>query len=150
MRNASPAQADMFAKPVFESRSPVTDLDLDRFRLRIKGAMSQALKGRDRIAVAARMGRMLGGSAMSKAMLDAYTSPAKQQDISLVRFKALARAAEAPGLWDVAVSDDGLLVLQGDEARLAEIARLQQEQRKLAAKLKALQSLPVNIRRGSD
>lgn len=152
MRNASPHQSDLFDRPVFETRSPVPDglLDLDRFRLKIKGAMSKALKPHDRTEIARRVGSMLGSGAMSKAMLDAYTSPAKDQDISLVRFKALVRAADAPALWDAAVSDDGLIVLQGDEARLAEIARLQQVQRQISAKLRTLQALPVAIKRGVD
>lgn len=47
------------------------------------------------------------------------------------------------------MSEDGLLLLQGDEARLAEIARLQQEQREIAARLKAMRAVPVRIKRGS-
>ena len=57
-------------------------------------------------------------------------------------------AINAPELWDIAVSDDGLLVLRGDEARLAEIARLQQEQRAIGQRLKTLKSVPVHISRG--
>jgi len=150
MREASPHQSDLFDEPVFESRSPVplADLDLDRFRRRIKTAMSKALKPHDRGDVASVMGRMLGSGSMSKAMLDAYTSPAKDHDISLVRFKCLVRATCAPELWDMAVSDDGLLVLAGDEPRLAEIARLQQEQRAIGAQLRKLRASPVDIKRG--
>lgn len=142
-------QGDLFARAVFESREAAPVLDVDRFRLRIKGAMSAAITDRnlDRHAIASDMARALNAPGLSKAMLDAYTSPAKDQDITLVRFKAFARAIDAPELWDVAVSDDGLLVLRGDEARLAEIARLQQEQRAIGAKLKQLRSVPVNISR---
>lgn len=145
-------QGDLFSRPVFESREPAPVLDIDRFRLRIKGAMSAAITGRnlDRHAVACAMARTLNAPALSKAMLDAYTSPAKDQDITLVRFKALARAIDAPELWDIAVSDDGLLVLRGDEARLAEIARLQQEQRAIGERLRKLRSIPVHISRGES
>jgi hypothetical protein len=80
-------------------------------------------------------------------MLDNYTSESKQHDISLVRFKALVRHINAPQLWDLAVCDEGLLVLQGDEARLAEIARLQQEARSITAKLRKLRETPVHIQR---
>ncbi|MDF1778770.1 MAG: hypothetical protein P1V13_22330 [Rhizobiaceae bacterium] len=144
-------QGDLFAKPVFESRTAVPILDADRFRLRIKSAMSEAISKRqlDRHAVASGMARSLNAPGLSKTMLDAYTSPAKDHDISLVRFKALVRTIDAPELWDVAVSDDGLLVLRGDEARLAEIARLQQEQRALGDRLRKLRSTPVNIKRGA-
>lgn len=150
MSSPSPDQIDFFEKSVFETRTPVpiTQIDLNRFRLRIKTAMSDALKGKDRGQIASQMGRMLGADSMSKGMLDAYCSPAKDTDISLVRFKALARSAEAPHLWDIAVCDDGLLVLQGDEARLAEIARLQQVQREAAARLRKLRAAPIDIKRG--
>jgi len=142
-------QGDLFAKAVFESREPAAVFDADRFRLRIKSAMSAAITGRnlDRHAIASEMARTLNAPGLSKAMVDAYTSPAKDQDITLVRFKALVRAIDAPELWDIAVSDDGLLVLRGDEARLAEIARLQQEQRAIGDRLRKLRSVPVNITR---
>lgn len=151
LRNPSHSgQGDLFTRAVFETREAVPVLDVDRFRLRIKGAMSAAIGDRnlDRHAIASDMARALNAPALSKAMLDAYTSPAKDQDITLIRFKALVRAINAPELWDIAVSDDGLLVLRGDEARLAEIARLQQEQRAIGQRLKTLKSVPVHISRG--
>lgn len=152
MRNLThPDQSDLFATPVFESRSPLPAIDVDRFRLRMKSAMAEAIRasGRDRIAIAASMARYLGVGTFSKAQLDNYTSPAKTgHDITLLRFKALVRATGQFELWDTAVCDDGLTILQGDEARLAEIARLQQEQKALAQQLKVLRAVPVNIKRG--
>lgn len=149
MRDSHPAQADMFNKPLFESREAAKALDMDLFRLRIKTEMASAIKGcgveRGRLAMD--MSRIMNAS-VSKSMLDAYTSPAKTHDISLVRFKALVRATGAASLWDAAIRDEGLLILQGDEPRLAEIARLQQEQKKLAAKLRTLRAIPVDIKRG--
>ncbi|MDX3978928.1 hypothetical protein [Shinella sp.] len=103
----------------------------------------------DRPAIAARMAGYLAVAGVSKATLDAYTAEsATAHDISLVRFKAFVRATGATWLWDTIVSDDGLLLLEGDEARLAEIARIQQERRALTAELKVLQATPVTIRRG--
>ena len=107
--------------------------------------MSAALKGHDRTQIAREMAEMLGSNTLSAGMLNNYVSPSKTADITLPRFKAFVRAVNAPKLWDVAVSDDGLLVLKGDEARLAEIARLQQVQRDTAGKLRLLRSLPVNV-----
>lgn len=120
---------------------------MERFRSRLKRGMSATIRetGMDRDAITQEMARM--GAPISRSMLDAYTSEAKtDHDISVVRFKALIRALDAPALWDLAVSDEGLIILQGDEARLAEIARLQQEQRLLAARLKKLRSVPVNVK----
>ncbi len=148
-RLPSPFQGDFFRKPIFESLTPTPVLDAGRFRSRLKRAMSAALRDHEtnRETVCAEMSRQLG-QAVSKGMLDAYTAEAKPHDISLVRFKAFVRAVHAPWLWDVAVSEEGLVILRGDEPRLAEIARLQQEQKAIAAQLKALRSAPVDIKRG--
>lgn len=147
MRNAH--QEDLFDKPIFEIREPAERLDLDRFRLRLKGEMSRALTecGESREAIAERLAGMPGFGATNRGMLDAWCSPAKAHDITLVRFKALARAVRAPWLWDLVVSDEGLLVLAGDEARLAEIAALQQRRRELSRRLAALTSRPVALKR---
>lgn len=143
-----PDQIDFFKTPVFEPRCRAERFDAGLFRLRIKQAMAKALTAAPdgREAVAADMARMLGQS-LSKGMLDAYTSPSKDHDISLVRFKALARATNDASLWDAAVRDDGLFLLKGDEPRLAEIARLQQAQREISIQIRQLTALPVTIRR---
>lgn len=150
MKN-SPHQLDMFVKPIFPVRSAATRLDLDRFRALLKRDMSRAIREcpYDRPTIAARMAQHLGLASISKAMLDAYTSESKVgHDISLVRFKAFVAATGATWLWDVVVADHGATLLLGDEARLAEVARLQQEQDRIKAELKTLRSMPVEIKRG--
>lgn len=85
---------------------------------------------------------------ISKATLDAYTAESNaNHDISLARFKAFVRATGAVWLWDMIVSEDGLTLLEGDEARLAEIAAIQQERKLLEKQLKTLSSVPVNLKR---
>ncbi|MCZ7886015.1 MULTISPECIES: formate/nitrite transporter family protein [Agrobacterium] len=146
-----PSQLDFFVETVFPVRSAVDRIDIDRFRSRLKREMSRAIRecNYDRATIAALMARYLGLSSISRASLDAYTAESKvNHDISLIRFKAFVRATGANWLWDTIVSEDGMTVLEGDEARLAEIARLQQEQRALAAELKVLQAKPVTIKRG--
>ncbi|WP_107339219.1 hypothetical protein [Agrobacterium pusense] len=146
-----PSQLDFFVETVFPVRSAVDRIDIDRFRARLKREMSRAIRecNYDRATIAALMARYLGLSSISRASLDAYTAESKvNHDISLIRFKAFVRATGANWLWDTIVSEDGMTVLEGDEARLAEIARLQQEQRALAAELKVLQAKPVTIKRG--
>lgn len=144
----SPLQYDLFEKPAFPVREAVGSLDLDRFRSRIKRAMAEAIRqcpdGRD--VIAARMARYLGLPSISRATLDAYTAESKPHDPTLPRFKAFVKATGAFWVWDEVIKDDGLTILSGDEARLAEIALLQQEQRELAARLKALRALPVNVK----
>ncbi|CAK7257512.1 MULTISPECIES: hypothetical protein [unclassified Shinella] len=151
MTKPDPAQADFFAEPVFPSRTPVERIDIARFRSRLRREMARAIRECpcDRPTIAARMATYLGLPSISKASLDAYTAESKEgHDISLVRFKAFVRATGAVWLWDVIVSEDGLLLLQGDEARLAEIERLRQEQRAIGAEIRKLTATPVRIRRG--
>ena len=145
-----PSQLDFFAKPLFPSRTPATRLDIERYRAKMKRAMARAIRECPftRPTIAARMAQYLGLPSISKAMLDAYTAESKTgHDITLPRFAALVHATGAVWLWDEAVSDQGATILIGDEARLAEIARLQQEQESIRAELKALKSSPVHIRR---
>ncbi|KQR75773.1 hypothetical protein [Rhizobium sp. Leaf341] len=145
-----PHQFDFFSEAVFPVRQAAERIDLDRFRSLLKREMARAIREcpHDRPTIAARMAHYLGLSSVSKGALDAYTAESKTaHDISLVRFKAFVRATGAVWLWDVVLSEDGLILLEGDEARLAEIARLQQEQRELAAELKSLQARPVTIKR---
>lgn len=145
-----PAQLDLWLQPLYPSRQPLQSIDVSRFRAKLKRAMAQAIREcpHDRATVAARMAQYLGLPSISKGMIDAYTAESREShDISLVRFKAFVFATGAVWLWDVIVSEDGLLLLEGDEARLAEIARLQQEQREIGSRVKALLSVPVTIKR---
>ncbi|MEP2760969.1 MAG: hypothetical protein ABJP66_18075 [Hyphomicrobiales bacterium] len=145
-----PDQFDLFQEALFPVRSASSAIDPDRFRSKIKRAMAQAIREcpHDRPVIAARMAQYLGLPNLSRSTLDAYTAESKvSHDISLVRFKAFVRATGATWLWDMIVSEEGLLILEGDEARLAEIARLQQEQRDLAKQLKTLRAVPVIIKR---
>lgn len=150
MSKRHPSQFDLFLEPVFPTRAAAVQIDMSRFRAKLKRAMAQAIREcqHDRPTIAARMAQYLGLPNLSKTTLDAYTAESKEgHDISLLRFKAFVKATGATWLWDMIVSEDGLIMLEGDEARLAEIARLQQEQRELATELRALRAVPVNIKR---
>ncbi|MDL2401286.1 hypothetical protein [Rhizobium mayense] len=146
-----PAQLDFFVEQLFPVRLAADKIDIDRFRAKLKREMARAIREcpYDRPTIATRMAYYLGLPAVSKAALDAYTAESKTtHDISITRFKAFVRATGAVWLWDVVVSDDGLLLLEGDEARLAEIAYRQQKIRKEQAELKALLATPVSLKRG--
>ncbi|WP_319414384.1 hypothetical protein [uncultured Cohaesibacter sp.] len=149
MKNGSPDQLDLFKKPVFETRVKDGNVDLERFRSKIKRAMSQAIRdsGLDRRTIALRMAQHLGLERLSKTTIDAYTAESKDgHDISLVRFSAFVRATNAPWLWDLILSQDGLTILEGEEPRLAEIARLEQERKSINSELRKLRARPVQVK----
>jgi len=147
-KSASPDQGDLFWQPVYPSRIAATDVDVTGFRSKLKRAMSRALKECpfERGEVAMRMATALGQDTFSLATLNAYTAESNDtHDISVLRLKAFVRATGATWLWDLIVADDGLTMLVGDEARLAEIARVMQEKTALEDKLRQLKSTPVRV-----
>lgn len=120
--------------------------------LRIKTAMGRALKEcPDSAAIVAARISELSGREITADALYSYTAPSKpEHDIGIVRFVAFVRATGAAWLWDELLADDGLLVLQGREAKLAELGHLEQEEQRLAKARKALrrelQLDPVEVR----
>lgn len=143
-----PAQSDLFSEPVYPSRVATSEIDVTGFRSKLKRAMSRALHDcpYDRHEVAKRMAIALGQDGFSKATLDAYTAESKEtHDISLYRFKAFVRATGATWLWDLIVADDGLIMLVGDEARLAEAQLVRQQKRELEDRLRQLEARPVHV-----
>ncbi len=62
MKRHGSQQLDFFQEPVFPCREPVAQIDLERFRSRIKRAMARALKEcrHERSEIAERMAHYLG------------------------------------------------------------------------------------------
>lgn len=150
MNKLHPDQFDLFVEQRFPVRTAHKQIDLDRFRAKLKRGMAEAIRQSpyDRPTIAARMAQYLGLASISKASLDAYTAESNRtHDVSLVRFKAFVRATGAVWLWDLIVAEDGLTMLQGDEARLAEQAALRQERKEIEARLRALEAVPVDLTR---
>lgn len=140
-KKADRGQGDLFAfAEMFPVRRPggaLRGLDLS---LRIKIAMGRALKTcpKNAYAVAAEISEMTGRELTADALY-AYTAPTKpEHDISITRFVAFVRATEATWLWDVLVEDDGLIVLEGREAHLAQRGLLEQQVRQLQDQIKQL------------
>lgn len=102
------------------------------FNARMALAMSRALdeaalNGLVRAEVAHRMSQILGIE-ISKAMLDKYTSQAAEtHTISLVRFVAFVRATGCTWLWKQVLAHEGLTILEGEEALLAQAALAQKK-----------------------
>lgn len=151
-RTPAEGQGDLFDHAaLFPVRRPVAHSRPVDLSLRIKTGMSQALKECPDSAaiVAARISEMTGRE-MSVDALYAYTAASKpEHDIGIVRFVAFVRATEAFWLWDMLVEDDGLMVLQGREAKLAQLGHLQQQHQQLAEAMRALKNelgtAPVDV-----
>lgn len=138
-------QIELFSTAVFEARA-AKSINADQFSSFVARKMAQAAKesGLTRSEIGGRMAAYLGISKVTKAALDAYIAESKtDHNISLVRFAAFVHATGANWLWDEVVKPAGLTVLEGDEVRLAEIARLEQEQKQLKKQLQKLKLTPV-------
>lgn len=135
-------QGDLFASgELFPVRRPVENSRPVDLSLRIKTAMSQALKASPESAaiLAARIGEMTGRELTVDALY-AYTAASKpEHDMGLTRFVAFVRATGAFWLWDLLVEDDGLVVLQGREAKLAQLGHLRQARQQIDDELKTLE-----------
>lgn len=148
--------ADLFAHerlfPVETPRELVNALD---FNVRMASAMSRALReaaerGVDRFAVAGRMSEILG-TEVTKGMVDAYTSPAREShNISAIRLKAFVRATGCLWVWNVYHEGDGLTLLQGHEAVFAQAALARTQSQALMEEARRLErAAPIEIvRRG--
>ncbi len=107
----------------------------------VSEAVSDILHGdeRDRDTIAAAMTRLLGED-VSRAMLDAYASPAREgHKVPMSRFLALVAVADRHDLLDQLLRPIGAAVLVGEEVHTArlghldrQIAQLQDERRKVA------------------
>lgn len=147
---------DLFDRPYFPVRHAVAVPGFD-LSLRLKTALGRALKECPKSAavIAAEMSEMLPPEhAITADALYTYTAPSKtEHQISLVRFKAFVRSTGAKWLWDFLVEDEGLVVVEGREARLAELGAAQQELMRLEARVKDLRreisTTPVPLKRSA-
>lgn len=148
------ATGDLFAHerlfPVETPRELETALD---FNSRVSQAMSRAIReagerGLDRYDIARAMTSILGLD-VTVHMINAYTSQSREtHTISLVRFKAFVRATGCLWLWNVVLEGDGVTLLQGEEALLAQAAWAKKRGHALLEEARALEKrAPFEIRR---
>jgi hypothetical protein len=141
---AAPGQGDLFAESwqFYPVRRPVEAFKPVDMSLRIKTALGKALKEcPDSAAIVAARISELTGRELTEDALYALTAPSKpDHDISVTRLIAFVRVTKAFWLWDLMVEDDGLVVLEGREAKLAEAGALHQQRAMIDARLADLQS----------
>ncbi|MDZ4376175.1 MAG: hypothetical protein U1C74_32740 [Phenylobacterium sp.] len=157
-KHRHPEQADLFeVHNAFPVRAPSELLRARDFNRRVAMAMSQAIrecpKSREEIAEAMTLQLAYDEGEVTVAMINAYTATSRDtHTISLVRFIAFVRATGATWLWDVVLHDEGLEILEGEEAYLARAALLQKQADELssaAAAARAAAPAQIRVRRGS-
>ena len=137
--------------PVKAPRTLPRALDMKR---QISMSMMEAIResGKTVPVIAAEMSELMGDDEVTALQLYAYTAPSKTtHNISLVRFIAFVRATGCRWLWDVCLQDEGLIILQGEEALHAQASLAEKHGRALldqAKRLRGQATLKVQVTRG--
>lgn len=144
-----PASLDQFAF-TFDAPQPATlPAALAGMDARIARTVAEALKddGRDRAVLAIEMSQLLAEE-VSKAMLDAYASPARDgHNISFARMCALIAVTNRFDLLDRELRAIGAAVLVGDEIYTAQVGHIRSEIVRLQQQLKTVERLHPTITR---
>ena len=103
--------------------------------------------GRDRYAIAAEASKLLADD-VSKAMLDAYASPAREDHkVPFSRLMAIVVVTGRYDLLDAHMRETGCGVITGRELEAAELGSIEQEIRALQARARDLRKTAQPIRR---
>ncbi len=150
-RHRDPAQGDLFGGtgqffPVRTPKDLPRSLDMKR---EFAVIMGEAIRrsGKTAAEVAAEMTRILGDDVVTTAQLNAYTAESRtSHTISIVRWIAFVRATGSNWPWDFILKNEGLIVLEGAEARLAEVTLLELRAKALLDQAKAVRAAaPVTL-----
>jgi hypothetical protein len=110
-----------------------------------------ATDGRPREVIAAEMSVLLGDDCVSRAMLDAYSSPARpDHKVPASRLFALLAVTDRQDLLDPIMRKLGAALLLGGEVKTARLGHLQQQAARIQAEMRALESHAPQIREGGD
>lgn len=103
--------------------------------------------GRRREVIAVEMAALLDDDTVTRAILDAYASPAKDQHrVPMSRFFALIAVTQRHDVFDRLVRKIGAAVLVGGEVMTARLGHLDREIDKLKAEQRALRASAPLIR----
>ena len=109
-----------------------------------------ASDGRAREIIAAEVSVLLGDQ-VSRAMLDAYSSPARpDHKVPASRLFALLAVTDRQDLLDPIMREIGAALLVGDEVRTARLGHLQQLKARIEAEMKSLRIDAPEIREGGE
>jgi hypothetical protein len=109
-----------------------------------------ACAGDTREVIAAKMSELLD-EPISRAMLDAYSSPARtEHKVPASRLFALLVVTDRQDLLDPIMREIGAALLVGDEVRTARLGHLQQLKQRIEAEMKSLRIDAPEIREGGE
>jgi len=109
-----------------------------------------ACAGESREVIAAKMSDALG-EPISRAMLDAYSSPARtEHKVPMSRALALLLVTDRQDLLGPIMGEIGAALLIGDEVKTARIGHLEQMKKRIEAEMRALRAEAPEIREGGE
>ena len=117
----------------------------------ISSAVGRALKedSRPRAVVAGAVTALLGED-VSKFMLDAYASEAREgHSISAARFLAVVAATERLDILDAVIARVGGRVLVGEEVHAARLGHLMAKRAEIDAQIREIRPMAAPIERGT-
>ncbi len=124
--------------------------DLAGYTAVVAASVARILRedGRERSVIAREMGSVIG-EPVSKAMLDAYASEARDgHNISAARWWALVAVTGRFDVADAIAKRAGARILSGDEIKAAELGHLQAEADAIQARMKELRAAAKPLGRG--
>jgi len=143
-RAPDPNQSDLFDRvEFFPVRTEQTRMGSTDLKRQVATMMGEAIRtcGMTAPQIAAEMTRVLRDDVVTPAQLYAYTAESRTtHTISIVRWIAFVRATGCTWLWDFMLKEDGLLVLEGEEALLAEATLLELRGQKLIAQARQVRA----------
>lgn len=123
--------------------------DLAGYTAMVAASVARILReaATDRAAIARQMTAVLG-EPVSKAMLDAYASEARDgHNISAARWWALVAVTARFDVADAIAQRAGARILSGDEIKAAELGHLQAEVDAMQARMKELRAVATPMKR---
>jgi hypothetical protein len=109
-----------------------------------------AVAGKSREVIAAEMSVLLD-EPISRAMLDAYSSPARpDHKVPASRLFALLVVTDRQDLLDPIMREIGAALLVGEEVKTARLGHLEQMKKRIEAEMRSLRTDAPEIREGSE
>jgi len=131
-----------------EPKAATLPADLAGLEQRICSTVGTILNSdeRSRFELAGKVSELLDED-VSKSMLDAYASPAREEHkVPMSRFLALVAVTERGDLLDRLLREIGLAIVTGDEVKTVRLGHLRRVRRKIDDEIRELERTAPTIR----